>query len=150
MPKQTKKAKKATPKTADLGMMAGVQGDAFKEAFERATSMSGGFGELARSNMEAMTLSLKEASKGFTEINTKAYAFMQSNMQKNMEVAKTLTSIKSAEDMTALQGVGKAQFQTYVEQMNELSGMFATTLREAANPLNEQAGAVVEKFQTSV
>jgi len=144
-----KQNKKTTASFGSAEAFTGAPTEAMKDAFERATAMSGDFGALARSNMEAMTESLKVAGKGMTEINAKAFEFMQSNFQRNMEMAKTLGNGASADDMTAFQEIGKLGFQTYVEQMNELSGLFTTTLRNAAEPLNAQAGAVVEKFQAN-
>jgi len=94
---------------------AGVPTDAMKEAFDRMTGMSSGFGELARSNMEAVSESLKVAGEGITEMNAKAFEFMQNNFQRNLDAAKTFGTPKSADDLSALQEIGKAEFQTYVE-----------------------------------
>lgn len=146
MAKQTKKTK---PKQDDTSKLSFASGDAFKDVFERATSFSSDFGELARSNVEAMTQSLQVAGKGVQEINAKAFEFMQANFEASMEASRKLSSVKSAEDFSGLQEVTKTGFEAYVAQMNEMGTLFAKTLREATEPLNAQAGVVVEKFQAS-
>ena len=123
--------------------------DAIKSTFEKVTAFSSDFNDMARLNMEALTQSIQVAGKGMTAFNTKAFGYMQANMQRNLETAQQLGTMKSLEDLSVLKDVTKSGFETYVAQMNELGSLFATTLREASEPLNTQAGAIVEKFQAS-
>lgn len=138
-----KNSKKASAKIAT------DQADAMKSTFDKVTAFSSDFGDMARLNVEALTQSLQLAGKGMTELNTKAFGYMQANMQRNLETAQQLGGMKSLEDLSVLQDITKSGFETYVAQMNELGSLFATTLREASEPLNTQAGAIVEKFQAS-
>lgn len=149
------KVKQTSQSTPDsISAFADMSGDALKnmfgkDLFGRATALSGDLSGLAHANMEAMTQSLQAASKGMVEINTKAFGFMQANLQRNLETMRTVSKMKSAEDMSALQDMTKDGFSTYFAQMNELGSLFAGTLRKASEPLNVQAGAVVDKLQAT-
>lgn len=123
--------------------------EAMKDVLERATSMSGDLGEVTRGNMEAMSQSFQLAGKGMAEFNAKALSFMQENFKHNLDTVKTLSGLKSPEDLSSVTDMTKARFEAYVGQMNELGTMFAGALRQAVEPLNAQAGVVVEKFQAS-
>lgn len=151
MAKQATKAKAetASPEAATFGAFSAAPTEAMQAAFEKFTSFSGDFGGMARTNMEAMTQSAQAASKGFSELNTKAFGFMQANMQRNMDAARAFGGVRTAEDFATIQEASKETFQAYAEQANEMSTLFAGTLRAAAEPLNAQASAVVEKLQTA-
>lgn len=150
MAKQNRKSKIGASKAnAHKSASFDMSGDKMKDMFGRFGAFSSDFDEMTRANIDAFTTSAETFGKGITEINTKAVDFMQSNIKRNFDVARTLGSAKSAEDLGSIQEITKESFQTYVEQMNEMSSLFATTLREAAEPLNTQAGIVIEKFQAS-
>jgi hypothetical protein len=141
-----KKSKNAQAKTDNAF---GESAEMMKNMFGQAGPFSENLSELSRANMEAMAQSLQATSKGFNEMGTKLMGYMQANIQRNLETARTLSAVKSLEDLSLLQDVTKTGFEAYVGQMNELSSLFATTLKEASAPLNSQAGAIVEKFQAS-
>lgn len=138
---------------AKIGMeaiesMTNMPTDAMKKTFERAMSFGGDFTELNRASMQAFTESAKAAGKGFEAMNSLAFTFMKQSMENGMEATKAMTGVKSIGEVTEMQaGYAKSAFQAYIEQMNEMSSLFATTMRETVEPLNAQAGAVVEKFQ---
>ena len=124
--------------------------DKMKDMFDQFGVFPTNLNDMTRSNIEAFSKSAQTFGKGMAEMNAKAMDFMQTNIARNLEVARTIGGIKSTEDLGSVQEMTTAGFKTYVEQMNEMSALFATTLREASEPLSTQAGTVVEKFQMSV
>lgn len=122
--------------------------EAAQKAFEQATSFGGEIGEISRANMQAMTQSAQVAGQGLQTLGKTAMTFMQQSAERNMKVLQEMGGVKTVQDFAALQTeYAKTSVQTYVEQMTEMAKMFATTMREAAEPLNAQAGVVAEKFQ---
>lgn len=143
------KQKRKTNTNARTSASRNNTGDKMKDMFDQFGALPNSFEEITRSNIEAFTKSAETFGKGMAEMNTKAIDFMQTNIKRNFEAARSLGSVRSAEDFSSIQEITKTGFQAYVEQMNEMSALFASTMRGAAEPLSAQAGAVVEKFQTS-
>lgn len=148
MSKSTGKAKSKTTSAAKEAVAAPTE--AAQKVFEQATSFGGEIGEISRANMQAMTQSAQVASEGFKTLGKTAMSFMQETAERNMKVMQEMGSVKTVQDFTTLQSdFAKNSVKTYVEQMSEMAKMFATTMREAAEPLNAQAGMVAGKFQQS-
>ena len=144
-----KQSKKTQTEAAGFGAFSGAPTEAMQHAFERLTSLSGDFSGMTKANAEALSQSAQAAGKGFAELNAKAFGFMQANMQRNVETARAFGGFRSAEDFASIQDATKASFQAYAEQASEMGTLFASTLRAAAEPLNAQASAAVEKFQSA-
>ncbi len=143
-------AKTSKNTQANMDNMATNSADLMKHLFGQTGIFSNDLGELSRANMNAVAQSLQASSKGFNQIGTMVMGHMQANVERNLETARTLGSVKSLEDLSILQDVTKTGFEAYVGQMSELGSLFAATLKEASEPLNAQAGTLVEKFQASV
>ncbi len=139
---------KATTGMKALETMTEAPTEAMKDAFERITAFGGDFGEMGRSNMEALTQSAQIAGKGLSTVNAKTLEFMQSTLQANLKAAQAMGAARSVTEIAELQSdFAKTSVETYVSQMTELANMFTATMRDAFEPLNAQAGLVVEKFQ---
>ena len=143
-------AKTSKNTQAKMDNMATNSAELMKHLFGQTGLFSNDLSELSRANMNAMAQSLQASSKGVNQMGTMLMGYMQANVERNLETARTLGSVKSLEDLSILQDVTKTGFEAYVGQMNELGNLFATTLKEASEPLNAQAGTLVEKFQASV
>lgn len=142
-------AKTAKTKQTREDDMATESAKMMRQMFGQAGSLPDNFNALSRANMEAMTQSLQASSKGFNQMGTQLMGYMQDNLRRNFETARTLSTVKSLEDLTALTDATKAGFEAYIGQMNALSSLFATTLKDASEPLSAQAGAIVEHFQAT-
>ena len=105
----------------------------------------GEFGELQKQNLDAMAESTRAATKGMETISSHAAAYSREAFEKGVEAARSVTSAQSVQEAMELQtGYTKSAFEAYLEEMNTLTGMFASMVREASAPLNSQAG----KFAT--
>lgn len=126
----------------------GNANETMKKSYERSVEMMGEFGELQKENMEAMAESTRIATKGVEELGTRAAAYSRGAFEKGVEAARTLTSAQSVQEAMELQAnFTKSAFETYLEEVNAMTGMFASMVREAAAPLNAQAGKFVSTVQ---
>ena len=141
---------KANGKADTFEAFASNPADAMTQAAQKAMAFSGQFGELGQNNLEAVGQSVKAAAAGMEAINTRAFAFMKSSMERNLEAMGALTSVKSVEDFTSQQSDFASQtMKSMMTEFQELSSLFSNTVRDAAAPLNAQAGTIAEKIQSA-
>jgi len=125
--------------------------DAINKSMQQAMAFSGQFGELSREGLEAVGQSVKATAEGFEAINSRTFAFMKTAMERNIEAMTALTGVKSVEDFTSAQSeFATTSMQTMMTEFSELSDLFSETMRNAAAPLNAQAGHLAEKIQSVV
>ncbi len=124
--------------------------EALKQSMERAMSFAGDFNEIGRANMAAVAESVKVARKGAEAINTRAMGYMKDAMEAGAEATKTVTSAKSFQEAVEAQTTfAKTAFEKYVAELNAMAGLMSTTMKDAVEPINAQAGVVVEKLQAA-
>lgn len=122
--------------------------DTMKKSYERSLEMFGEFGEIQKKNIEAMTESTRITTKGMEELGTRAAAYSKGAFEKGVEAARTVSSAQSVQEAMELQAnFTKSAFESYLEEVNAMTGMFASMVREAAAPINTQAGEFVSKMQ---
>lgn len=142
-------AKTANEKTEKMfEAMSGTANETLKKSYERSVELMGEMGELSKKNLEALTESTRIATKGMEEMSTHAAAFSRDSFDKSVEVAKSFSGVKSVQEALELQSqYSKSAFENYFEQMNKMTGLFASTCRQAAEPLNAQAGKFMSMMQ---
>ncbi len=124
--------------------------DAIAKSMQQAMAFSGQFGDLGRDSLEAVGQSVKATASGMEAINARTFAFMKTAMERNMEAMTTLAGVKSVEDFTSAQSdFATDSMQTMMTEFNALSELFSETVRNAAAPLNAQAGSFAEKVQSA-
>lgn len=124
--------------------------EAMTQSMQKIMAFSGQFGELGRDNLEALGKSVKATTAGVEAINARSFAFMKSAMERNMQAVSALTSAKSVEEFTSKQSeLATEGMQTFMAEFNALSTLFSDTVRDAATPLNAQAGRLAEKVQSA-
>lgn len=122
--------------------------DTMKKTYERSLEMYGEFGEIQKKNMEAMAESARITTKGMEELGTRAAAYSKGAFEKGVEAARSVTGAQSVQEAMELQaGYTKSAFEAYLEEVNAMTGMFASMVREAAAPLNTQAGEFMSMMQ---
>ena len=143
MAKSTTEAAEST-----FDAFSGTANETMKKSYERSMEMFGDLGELQKQNMEAMAESTRITTKGMEELGSRAAAFQRGAFEKGVEAARSLTSVQSVQEAMELQAnFTKSAFETYLAEMNAMTGMFASMVREAAAPLNTQAGKFVSTMQ---
>lgn len=124
--------------------------DAINKSMQQTMALSGQFGELSRDGLEAFGQSVKAAASGIEAINSRTFAFMKTAMDRNIEAMTALTGAKTVEDFTTAQSeFATASMRTMMAEFNEMSELFSETVRNAAAPLNAQAGSFAEKIQSA-
>jgi len=124
--------------------------ETFKKSYDRSVELMGDMNAFSKSNMEAMAESTRIATKGFEQLGTRAATYSRDSFEKGVEAARSLTSAKSVQEAIELQtNYSKTAFETYLEELNQMTGMFASMVREASEPLNTQASKFVSTLQKS-
>lgn len=124
--------------------------ETFKKSYERSLEMMNEMSEIGKTNLEAVAQSARITTKGFEELGTRAAAYSRDSFEKSVEAARSLTTAKSVQEAMELQAnFSKTAFETYLEELNQVTGKFAALVREASEPLNSQAGKFMSVLQKS-
>lgn len=145
----SKSAKSAAPFPMFNGE-AGFPVEFYRENLDRFIAMAGDMGNLSREGMSAAAEAAQASAKGVQELNARAFAYLQDAMSSGMEVGKSVASAKTVQEAVELQtSYTKTALESYMSQMSDMASLMASTMREAAEPLQAHAGQVVEKFQSA-
>lgn len=110
--------------------------DKFTNLFTDNDSM----GALTRGAMEASTASTRASVKGMQDVSQTIMAHMKQQMTLSVETGKQLAEADSLEAAMRIQtGFMKSAFENNLKGFNEMSGLYAETLRETFAPLAKQA-----------
>jgi phasin family protein len=121
---------------------------AFKDSFEKSMSTLGEMNAHSKKNLEAMVASMTAAAKGAETVGARAMAFSKRSMESQLAAAKALSSAKSVQEAVELQtGFAKTAFETMVSEMNEMSEITSTSVKDAMAPITERVTALVERIQ---
>lgn len=130
--------------------MNGMSTDMFRENMERFMSLTGDMGEISRKNMTTASECARATAKGAQDINKRAMTYFQGAMANSIEASRTIASAKSVQEAVELQAnFAKTAMETYLEEMNAIAGIMANTMREVFEPINAQAGEMIEKYQSA-
>ena len=124
--------------------------ETMKKSYERSMELMGEVGELQKKNMEAFAESSRITTKGLEELGTRAASYSRDAFEKGVEAARSMGGAQSVQEAMEMQAsFTKSAFEAYLEEMNAMTGMFASLVREASAPLNTQAGEFVSMMQKS-
>ncbi len=122
--------------------------ETLRKGYERSVGVMGEMGELSKKNMEAVAESTKITTKAMEDIGTRYADFSRGTFERGMEAAKSMTSAQSVQEAMEMQaGYAKSFMETYLEEVNALTGRFASMVKDASAPINAQAGQVVSTLQ---
>lgn len=132
----------ATPSSPFAFPFRGFDTDAFAGLFPNQDSM----GTLARGAMEASTASTRASVKGMQEAGQAVMDHLKQQMALSVETGKKLSEAGTlSEAMTVQTGFVKSAFENNLKGFNELSEVYADTMRETFAPLAKQAKKVAKK-----
>ena len=121
---------------------------ALKDSFEKSVATFSELSAHSKKNLEAMIASMTAAAKGAETVGARAMAFSKKSMEGQIAAAKALSSAKSIQEAVELQtGFAKAAFETYVAEVNEISEITSSSVKDAMSPINERVTAIVERLQ---
>ena len=112
------------------------------------------YDELADFNketIEAMMASSNVVAKGVEDFGQEIASYAQQAAEKNIEAAKKMFAVKSMQDAMDLQAEwAKMAFDNFMAESAKLQDMSMQVGTKAAEPLNKQVNATVEKFSKPI
>ncbi len=128
-----------------------VGSDVARKSFERSTKMMTEVSAFNKQNLTAMTESAKVAGKAMEEISARAAAFSKESVEDMMSTGRAVTSAKSVKEAMEVQAeYVKTAFDRYLEELNAVTGLMASSMKNCFEPLNAQAGELVAIMQRRV
>lgn len=110
------------------------------EAFTNAFAANDSMGAIARGAMEASTASTRASMKGMQDVGQTMMSHMKQQVTLSVETTKKFAEVGSFEDAMRVQtGFLKSAFENNLKGFNEISELYADTLRETFAPLAKQA-----------
>ena len=148
----TTKAKATTklggPEAVEAAMKTGTE--ALKTGFEKAAKGYDQLFSYGKDTMEAYLKSANVAGKGAETLHNEIYSFSKQAIEDQMAQAKALMASKAVHEAFEMQSdFAKSAFDAYVGQMTKLGEIFASTSKEAIEPLQGRVQAWVEVVQSA-
>ena len=149
------KTKAAGAKTAANGteavetaMKTGTE--ALKNGFEKAAKSYDQVFAYGKETVEAYLKSANVAGKGAETLHNEIYTFSKQAIEDQIAAAKALMATKSAHEAFELQtDFARTAFDAYVGEISKLGEIFASTTREAIEPLQGRVQAWVDVVQSA-
>jgi len=124
--------------------------EALKAGFEKAVKNYDHLLGYSKGTVEAYMKSANAAGKGAETLHNEIYSFSKQSVEGSIAAVKAVLGSKSAHEVFELQtDFAKTAFDAYVGQMTKLSEIFASTSKEAIEPLQSRVQAWVEIVQSS-
>jgi phasin family protein len=121
---------------------------AVKEGFEKSLAAFNEMNVHSKKNLEALVASMTAAAKGAETVGARAMAFSRKAVEDQVAAAKALTSAKSIQEAVELQtGFAKSALESVVAEVQELSEITSSSVKDALSPINERVTAFVESVQ---
>jgi phasin family protein len=145
------KTSKTTDKVTDTAETAVKNGtEAFKNGFEKATKNYGHFLSYGKDTAEAYLKAANVAGKGVETLQSEMYSFSKQSLEESLAATKAVLGSKSVHEAFEIQtDFAKTAFDAYVGQMTRISEIFASTTKEAIQPLQGRVQAWVDAVQSA-
>ncbi len=142
-------AKKTAAANDTLETLAGVNTGAFKEGYEKFAQGMSTFADFHKDSLEAFMASAGALAKGAEKAASEQSAYLKSCYEEGVAAAKAAATSKSAQEAFDIQSdYFRAAFEKNLGQLNKMSDHWLSTAKEAAEPLTERYGELVEKIQS--
>ena len=116
------------------------------DAFTNAFTDNDAIGSLARGAMEASTASARASMKGVQDAGQTMMTHMKKQMTLSVETTRKFAEAGSIEDAMRIQtGFVKSAFENNLKGLNEMSELYAETLRDTFAPLATQVKKTANK-----
>jgi phasin family protein len=132
----------------ETAMMRGTE--ALKNGFEKAAKGYDQFFTYGKQTVEAYVKAANAAGKGVETIQNELYNFSKQAIEEQMAAAKAIMSTKSVHEAFELQtDFAKSAFDTYFGEMTKLGEIFASTTKDAIEPLQGRMQAWIDVVQSA-
>ena len=127
-----------------------ASGVAFKDAAEKSLGALNEMSAQGKRNLEAVVASVTAATKGAEELASQAMAYTKTSMQTQAEAARSITAARSVQEVLELQtNYAKTAMEAYMAQMTRASETVTVAVKDAMQPLNARATAMMESVQAA-
>ena len=138
--------KKSTAKTAGFDAM---NGEAFKEGFEKMNKSFEQFAEFQREAVDAMMSASSTVAGSFEKMSAEQTDFVKSSFDEGMKAAKAIASCKNPQEaMDVNTEYFRTAFEKNMAQFNKMTEMMMSTGKDAVEPLTDSYNHFVEKVQS--
>jgi phasin family protein len=122
---------------------------ALKTGFEKAVKGYDEFLGYGKETVEAYVKSANVAGKGVETLHNELYSYSKQSFEDSLAAAKAVLGSKSVHEAFELQSdFAKTAFDTYVGQVTKFSEIFASTAKDALEPLQGRVQAWVDVVQS--
>jgi phasin family protein len=123
---------------------------AFKDGVEKTLAAFNEANVHSKKNLEAVVASMTAAAKGAETIGAHAMAFSKKTFDDQVTAARSLATVKSVQDVVELQSsFARSMLETYMAEMNKLTEVMSSSVKDSIKPLNERMTDMVERFQAA-
>lgn len=141
----------AAAATAQQGwtQAAAAGNQAFKDNAEKSLAALNEMNAQGKRNLEAVVASVTAATRAAETLGAQAMAYTKASLEKQVEVARALTGVRSVQEAVELQTTyARSALETYVAEMNKATEVMAAAMKDTVKPLNERATAMMEAAQS--
>ena len=124
--------------------------EALKAGYEKAVKSYDQVVSYGKDTVEAYVAAATVAGKGAETLHNELYAYSKQSFEGSVAAAKAILGTKSVHEAFELQSdFAKTAFEAYVGQMTKMSEIFASTAKEAFEPIQGRVQAWVDVVQNS-
>jgi len=119
-----------------------------KTNFEKAAKSASDVASFNKDTVEAFVKSANAAAKGVEAINAEVVAFSKQSIEDTIAASKAMMGARSVKEFVELHtDFSKTTFDTLVNQSTKMTDLVVGTAKDAFEPIQSRAAAMVEKVQ---
>jgi len=143
---KTKTAGEKINGTAETTLKNGA--DALKTGFDKAVKNYDQFLGYGKETVEAYMKAANLAGKGVETLQSELYSFSKQSIEESLAATKAVLGSKSVHEAFEIQSdFAKTAFDAYVGRITRMSEIFASTTKDAIEPLQSRVQAWVDVVQ---
>lgn len=141
-------AKKSASAAETIETWTSATPEAFKEGYEKMASGFGKWADFNRESIEAMMAAAGRLAKGFEKAASDNSAFVKSSYEDGVEAFKATAASKSVQEALDIQSeFARTTVEKNLTQLNKIAEHWASTTKEAAEPITARYNEFVEMVQ---
>lgn len=142
-------AKKTASAAETIETWTSATPEAFKEGYEKMATGFGKWADFNRESLEAMMASAGRLAKGFEKAASENSAFAKASYEDGVAAFKAATTSKSVQEALDIQSdFLRTTFEKNLSQLNKIAEHWASTTKEAAEPITARYNEFVEMVQS--
>ena len=119
--------------------------EAWKDSFEKTLSSYDDLTVASKENMDALVEAATVSQKGMEAVSNEAVSYTKQAMEDGAAAAKAAFGAKNVQELIELNTeYTKSAFDAYIAASTKMGEMFASTAKEASEPLNARVNATIE------